>query len=130
MDSTEIYTPKQVREHLKDLTGKSFVVEGIPTGAYSDRASYGNRPTLVVILDSVLPCQGYSRQYADRYFRPEVNESVKVALEKFRKSLGVHLEPETDWKNFPEWNNENLAVASACIDDCVRSQKKLLCWGR
>jgi hypothetical protein len=126
MGQIDIYTPQQVKDTLKELSGKGFAVEGTPTGLYADRASYGNRPTLAVILNGILPCQGFCGQYSDSYFDPRTRELIsKVIGKSLAETLGIPERPDVDWKSFPEWNNESLAVASASMDDCIRNQRKV-----
>lgn len=131
MNQVEIYTPQQVKEKLKDLVGEGFVVEGKPTGLYADRSSYGNRPTLAVVLDHILPCQGFCGRCSDRFFDSRTRELIgKVIRQQVFDALGVPQPPEINWKDFPELNNESLAVASACIDDCIRNPTNITLVGK
>lgn len=101
-------TVEQLLEQ-EDKENVNFRVEGIPTGMYADRVSYGNRPILTFILDKKLPCKAVAYPYSSI---PKPKEARISGPREFYA------------------DNENLAIAAAFLDQAIRSQSKVVVHGR
>ena len=114
-DELSRYKVEDIMDRRQELIGKPLLISGIPTGYYADRESYGNRPTLAIILNNYLPCQSYSHEFSWKFHRPETNKLLAKIWGK---------EPE-DWTQNPEINNEYIAVAAATLDNSIRENKEI-----
>ena len=114
----DILDSKQVISRA-DLVMKYLRIEGIPTGVYADRSSYGNRPTLALILDGILPCQAFSQKVSQDFFQPK---TVAITRQRINELLGLE-NPVS--RRDPEFNNEYLALAASAVDSCVRNKQRV-----
>lgn len=101
-------TVEQLLE-LEDKENGSFRIDGTPTGMYADRVSYGNRPTLVFILDDELPCKATSYPYSSA---PSQKEARIPGQRCFLA------------------DNEDLAIAAAFLDQAIRNKSKVTVHGK
>lgn len=93
-----------------ELTNKGKyegIVKGVPTGMYADRASYGNVPILILILDGKLPCKFRAIPYTHRLGR---TQRKKGPLESLTEETFVL---ETDKEN------EMLGIAAAFVNQSI-----------
>jgi len=91
-----------------------YIVEGIPTGMYADRQSYGNRPILMLILENELPCKATARPISTT---PQIREGEHE-----------HGEPELRdmiMRRCYDPANEELGLAAAFIDQAIRQKSKI-----
>jgi len=108
-------------ERLEKLTSEKVIrskdyqgiVRGVPTGMYADRESYGNAPVLVLILDEKLPCKFRANPYSHRHIIMKNIDKTEKYL-KSSSNLVVSFTPDDE--------NENLAIASAFVDQSIRTR--------
>lgn len=97
--------------------GEHYVVEGIPTGMYADRQSYGNRPIIILVIDNELPCKATARPISTA---PRVeegkHENRELELYSLRDMI-IH--------RCYDSSNEELGLAAAFIDDAIRKKSKI-----
>jgi len=93
----------------KDYKG---IVTGTPTGMYADRVSYGNVPVLVIILDQTLPCKFRANPYSHR--RTVSEETCETGYLESLSEVVMSFRSDDE--------NENLAIASAFVDQSIRTK--------
>lgn len=94
-----------------------YVVEGIPTGMYADRQSYGNRPILILILNNGLPCKATARPISTVSRVEEgKHEHGELELDDIRDMV-MH--------RCYDPSNEELGLAAAFIDQAIRQKSKI-----
>ena len=94
-----------------------YVVEGIPTGMYADRQSYGNRPILILILENELLCKATARPISTA---PRVKEGKQAYKEL---ELG-DIQDMIVYRCYDP-SNEELGLAAAFIDQAIRQKSKV-----
>ena len=94
---------------LKDSEGRDYIVSGSPTGLYADRASYGNRPMLALVLEWRLPCKANCFPYSTKARIGEGREGAQK-----RTSFISDRELVVD--------SEDLGVAAAMVNSAIRDQ--------